>query len=130
MLVQGRLAAGGALSVQVAGGRPAAGTPFRMDIAGEDSVLTLEGGAPLGFQAGLLRLSLNAEPVEPDDGEVAALHGSVVNVAAVYATLRDDIIGGTSTVPDFGHAVRLSHLIEDIRSAAGGQTTTPTADWP
>lgn len=127
----GRLAAGGALAVQVAGGRLPADTPFRIEVTGEDGVLALVGGAPRGFQAGLLNLSLNGEPVKVDESETAALPDPVVNVARVYAALRDDIRNGTSTAPDFGHAARLSHLIDDIHAAAAtGQTTAPTADWP
>jgi predicted dehydrogenase len=114
-----------------AGGRPADDTPFRMDVIGEDGVLTIKGGAPRGFQAGLLSLSLNAKHVEVDDGETAGLPDSVVNVARVYAALRDDVINGTSTAPNFKDAVRLSHLLDDILSSAGdGRTTAPTADWP
>jgi predicted dehydrogenase len=102
-----------------------------MDVTGEDGILTLEGGAPRGFQAGLLRLRLNGEPADPTDSATAGLPAPVVNVARVYAALRNDIAGGTSTAPDFGHAVRLSHLIDDIRTAAtSGQTITPTAAWP
>ena len=131
VLLHGRLADGGALAVQIAGGRPAQDTPFRMDVVGEDGVLTIEGGAPRGFQAGVLRLSVNAEPIAIDAGETAALPAAVVNVARVYAALRDDIVNGTVTAPSFAHAVRLSHLVDDIRaSAADGRTTTPTADWP
>jgi len=131
VLLHGRLADGGALAVQIAGGRPADDTAFRMDVVGEDGVLTIEGGAPRGFQSGLLSLSLNAEPVAVDDGETAALPDSVVNVARVYAALRDDIVNDASTAPSFDHAVRLSHLVDDIlASAADGRTTTPTADWP
>jgi len=131
VLLYGRLADGGALAIQIAGGRPADDTPFRMDVVGADGVLTIEGGAPRGFQSGLLSLSLNTEPVAVDDGETATLPASVVNVARVYAALRDDIVNGASTAPNFDHAVRLSHLIDDIlSSAAAGRTTTPTADWP
>ncbi|MDQ2739793.1 MAG: Gfo/Idh/MocA family oxidoreductase [Actinomycetota bacterium] len=131
VLLQGRLAGGGALAVQVVGGEPADRTPFRMDVVGDAGTLTVEGGAPRGFQSGLLRLSLNGKPVEVDDVKTEALPSSVVNVAGVYAALRDDIASGTFTAPSFEHAVRLSHLIDDIRaSAADGRTATPTADWP
>ena len=131
VLLQGRLAGGGALAVQVAGGRPAGDTPFRMEVVGESGTATLTGGAPRGFQSGLLRLILNGEPVKVDEGETAGLPDPAVNVAGVYAALRDDIRDGTSAAPDFGHAVRLSHLIDDIlTAAANGRTTTPTADWP
>lgn len=131
VLVQGRLAGGGALAAQIAGGRPAGDTPFRMDVTGEDGVLALAGGAARGFQAGVLSLLLNGKPAETDDDATAALPDSAVNTARMYAALRDDILNGTFTVPDFRHAVRLSHLIDDIlASAAAGRTTTPSADWP
>ncbi len=129
VLLHGRLADGGALAVQVAGGRPVGDTPFRMDVVGEDGVLRIEGGAPRGFQSGVLGLSLNGETVEIDGGKLAALPDSVVNVARVYATLRDDIAGDTSDAPDFGRAVRVAHLVDDILAAAAdGSTRTPTAE--
>ncbi len=128
-LVHGRLASGGALSVQVAGGRPADDTPFRMDIVGADGVLTLTGGAPRGFQSGRLRLTLNGALVAVDDQDTRELPDSVVNVAGVYTALREDVLHATSTAPDFDHAVHLAHLIDDIGTAAAtGHTTTPTAD--
>jgi predicted dehydrogenase len=55
LLIQGRLTGGGALAVQVVGGEPPDHTPFRMDVVGADGTLTVEGGAPRGFQSGLLR---------------------------------------------------------------------------
>jgi len=73
VLVHGRLSAGGALAVQVAGGRPADDTPFRMDIVGEDGVLALTGGAPRGFQSGVLNLALNGQPIDAGGGETAGL---------------------------------------------------------
>lgn len=131
LLIHGRLAGGGALAVQVVGGRPADATPFRMEIIGDDGVLTVDGGAARGFQAGLLRLSLNGEPIQIDQGETATLPDSVVNVARVYAALRDDIARNTSTTPNFHDAARLSHLVDDLLTAAAtGQSTTPTAPWP
>lgn len=131
LLLHGRLADGGALAVQVVGGRPADDTPFRLDVVGADGVLTLDGGAARGFQSGRLHLSLDHEPVAIDEGETAALPDAVVNVAGVYAALRDDVLSGTSTAPDVGHAVRLSHLVDDVLAAAAdGRTATPTAEWP
>jgi predicted dehydrogenase len=130
VLVQGRLAGGGALSVQVIGGRPIGETPFRMDIVGELGTLTLTGGALRGFQAGLLDLTLNGEPVRTAAGS-PELPESAMNVAQVYAALRDDIINGTDTAPNFSHAVELSHLIDDLlTSAAQGRTVAPSATWP
>jgi predicted dehydrogenase len=131
VLLQGRLADGGALAVQVVGGEPADHTPFRMDVVGTDGTLTVEGGAPRGFQSGLLQLRLNGEPVNVDDGETVGLPSSVVNVATVYAALRDDIANSTSIAPGFEHAVLLSHLVDDIQAAASqGRTVVPSADWP
>lgn len=53
-----------------------------------------------------------------DEGETKGLPSSVVNVDRVYAALRDDVAYSTSTVPSFGHATRLSHLIDDIQASA------------
>ena len=131
VLVHGRLADGGALAAQIAGGRPAEDTPFRMDIVGEKGVLTVEGGAPRGFQAGTLTLSLDGRPVDVDGGALSGLPTSVVNVAGVYAALHHDIVDGTRTAPDFDDAVRLSHLVDDVLlAAADGAHRAPSADWP
>ena len=130
VLVQGRLAGGGALSAQIVGGRAPGDTPFRADIVGEKRTLTVTGGADRGFQAGLLDLALDGAAVVLDDPP-AGLSDSVVNVSRVYAALRDDVLGGSRTAPDFSDAVRLSHLIDDLLVAAGRQrTVTPTAPWP
>lgn len=123
VLLHARLAGGGALAVQVAGGRPPDDTPFQLDLVGEAGVLTLEGGAPRGFQAGGLRLRLNGDRVEVDDRATAGLSASAVNVAGVYTALRDDIRHGTSTAPGFGDAVRLSHLIDAVTAAASDGRT-------
>lgn len=131
VVLHGRLADGGALTVQVAGGRPAGRTPFHLEVVGTDAVLTLVGGAPRGFQAGRLELRVDDRPVVVDAGERAGLADPVVNVAGIYAALRDDLRHGTSCAPGFGHAVRLSHLIDDvIAAAASGRSTAPSADWP
>lgn len=130
VLVQGRLSAGGALSGQIVGGRPPGDTPFRLDIMGEEGTLTLTGGAARGFQAGLLDLALNGEPVrlEPDGRKLSE---SATNVSYVYAALLEDINNGTDSAPNFSDAVRLAHLIDDLlTSAAETRTVTPTAAWP
>lgn len=129
-VLHGRLAGGGAVAVQVTGGRPADETPFRMEVIGADGTLTLTGGAPRGFESGLLHLAVDGAPVEVDDPETVSLPGPVVNVARVYASLRDDIARGTSTAPDFAHALQLSHLLDDtLAAAANGRTMTPTTTW-
>lgn len=130
VLMQGRLENGGALAVQVVGGRPPGDTPFRMDITGTDGSLTLTGGASRGFQAGQLRLTLNGKPVHLADMR-PGLADSAVNVSHVYAALRDDIVKDVQTAPNFSHAVQLSHLVDDLlTSAQEKRTVTPSAPWP
>lgn len=48
----------------------------------------------------------------------------------IYAALRDDIAQGTSTAPDFTHAVRLARLIDDVLLSAQIGTRQSAADWP
>lgn len=130
LLLQGRLEDGGAFAVQVVGGRPPGDTPFRMDIIGEDGTLTLTGGAARGFQAGVLRLDLNGVPVHLKK-ESLDVSESASNVSHVYTALRDDIIGGTRTAPNFAQAVQLSHLIDDLLASHDEKrTVTPSAVWP
>lgn len=118
LVVHGRLDEGAALAVQVVGGRPASDTPFRLDVHGTHGVLTLTGGAPRGFQAGRLSLTLDGVPVPVTEGETGHLADPAVNVGAVYASLRDDIVGGTSSAPSFGDALRLSRVVDVVRAAA------------
>ena len=118
LLVQARGAAGLALSIEVAGGRLPAAVPFRMEVTGEDGDLVLEGGAMRGFQSGKLTLSLHGKLQQVDDGEIAGLPAEATNVAATYAALRNDIVSGSSTVPNFKHAAHLSKLVQDVLSSA------------
>jgi len=130
VLLQGRLASGGALAVQVVGGRPADDAPFRLDVDGELGTLSLEGGGARGFQASVLRLRQDGKPVDTRDAMAADLPDSVVNVAHVYAALRDDIASGIANAPGFRDAVHLSHLIDDLITADTElRTVTPTAPW-
>lgn len=129
LLVQARLATGGAVSVEVAGGRgPAAA--FRYEVVGERGVLALDGAAPRGFQSGRLALTLNGQPQAIDDEEFAALPDVNYNVAAVYAALRDDIASGRHTTPDFAHAARLTRLVADVTRSASTGTHLAADQWP
>ncbi len=128
--MQAHLAGSGALSIEVAGGRPPEKTPFRLEVSGENGEVALDGGALRGFQSGRLRLSLNDESQHVDEGEAASMPDMAANVAGVYAALRDDILRGTSTVPDFHHAVRLTRLIDDVMSSARTGTRKLVMDWP
>lgn len=130
LLVQSHVSSGSALSVEVAGGRPPEATPFRLEVTGETGNLALDGGAPRGFQSGRLDLSLRGEPQHVDEGETASLPDTAVNVAGMYAALRDDILRGTTTAPDFHHAVRLTRLIDEVMSSARTGTRRSAADWP
>ncbi len=129
MLVQARLSGGAALSAEIAGGRPPE-TPFRLEVVGEKGVLALEGGAPRGFQSGRLRLLVNGEAQRVDEGEVGPMPDTAVNVAAIYAALRDDIASGSPTVTGFGHAVRLARMIEDAAESSRTGIRKQAGDWP
>lgn len=129
LLLQGRLAQGGALSVEVAGGRPPE-TPFRLEVVGETGTLHLDGGAPRGFQSGRLTLSLNGQPQRVDEGELAAMPDAAANVAGMYAALRDDILNATQTAPGFDHAVRMTRLVEDALAASGSGARKAASAWP
>lgn len=119
LLVQGRLAnGGGALVLEVAGGRPAGRTPFHLEITGEKGELLLKGGAARGFQSGRLQLSLDGEPQTVDEGELAVLPDEAVNVGGLYTALRDDLAQGTRTVVDFDDAVRLAQLVDGVSLSA------------
>ncbi len=118
LLVQARFGAGVPLSVEVAGGRPPESVAFRMEVDGEKGTLSIDGGAPRGFQSGKLRVSWRGEFQNVDEGEVAAMPTEAANVATMYAALRDDIFSGTWTVPDFEHAVRLTKLVGDLTASS------------
>ena len=46
---------------------------------------------------------------------------AVANVGGFYAALRDAISGGDSTVADFDHAVKLTHLVADPLRLVGNR---------
>lgn len=113
LLVQGSFDGGAPFAMEVAGGRKR-DTPFWLEIQGEKGSLCLDGGAPRGLQSGRIGLLENGERVAVDEGELAGLPDPAVNVAGVYAALRDDIRGGVIRVAGFSHAVKLSQLIENV----------------
>ena len=113
LLAQGRFTTGAPFAAEIAGGRERE-TPFFFDIVGEKGTLRLDGGAPRGLQSGRIGLVENGARVAVDEGELAALPDAAVNVAGVYAALRDDIARGSVSVAGFDHAVRLSRLVENV----------------
>ena len=113
MLAQGTLAAGGTLTVEVAGARPPE-TPAWIEVVGERGVLRLDGGAARGVQSSLLTLSHDGK-AEPGQGDrPPVLPDTAVNVAGVYAALLRDILSGSRTTVGFDHAVRLTTVIEQV----------------
>ncbi len=130
ILLQGRLASGAPLSIEVAGGRPPDAVPSRLEVTGDAGSLVLEGGAPRGFQSGCLRLLLNDEEQRIRDGELSGLPDEAINVGGVYAALRDDILNDSFTVPDFDHAVRLTRLVEDMLASSETGTRRSASGWP
>ena len=129
-LLQGRLQSGAPLSVEVAGGRPPQEAFFRLEVTGENGNLLLEGGAPRGFQSGRLELTFNGELQRLEQGEAAGLPDTAVNVALLYATLRDDIRRDTSTATGFQHAVQLTQLCEALVSSSEAGRKVAGVNWP
>jgi predicted dehydrogenase len=112
LLVQARMISGCALAVEVAGDRRP-DTPFTFEVVGTEGRIALAGGHPNGFQAGRLTLSLNGQR-QRLDGPPDTLPAAAVNVAAMYRALAHDVASGEHTAPDFDHAVRVTHLIDDV----------------
>ena len=74
---------------------------------------------------------LNGTERRVDEGELTGLPDAAVNVAGVYAGLRDAIRGGNRFRPDFAHAVRLTRLTDDVLAAAAdGGTHQAAGGWP
>ena len=130
IIVQGSLVTGGTLAAEIRGGRPPERTPFELVVVGEEGELVLSGGAVRGFQSGRFALSLNGVRQDVDEGRVGVLSDEAVNVAGIYACLRDDILYGTSTCPDFAHAARLTRLVEDLLASSSGGDRRPADRWP
>ncbi|MBV9971655.1 MAG: Gfo/Idh/MocA family oxidoreductase [Xanthobacteraceae bacterium] len=130
ILVQGALKTGGTLAAETMGGRPEGRTPFELVVMGDEGELALTGGAPRGFQSGRFSLSLNGEPQEVDEGERAGFPDAALNVAGVYARLRDDVLKDTCTSPDFEHAVRLTKLHEDLLTSSSDGRRRIADGWP
>ena len=128
--MQSELATEGALAIEVAGGRPSNRVPFPFQITGSSGELALHGGAVRGFQSGALRLSLNGEPQKLNEGELSSMPEAAMNVAGVYAALRDDINSDANTVPDFEHAIHLQRLIDDLLASAKEGVRKPASGWP
>lgn len=113
LLMQGAFDGGAPFTMEVAGGRKL-NAPFWLEIQGEKGSLRLDGGAPRGLQSGRISLLEDGVRGALDEGELATFPDAAINVAGVYAALRDDILQGTYRVSGFDHAVHLSRLVEDV----------------
>ena len=129
LLMQGLLASGVPFNLEVGGGHKHS-TPFYLEMIGENGTLRLEGGAPRGVQSSRLRLLHNGELQCSGEYSLNEISEGGINVAGTYVALRDDILRGTSTVPDFEHAVRLTQLTEDILASPAQKTNQPVKAWP
>ena len=99
-------------------------------MVGETGILRLDGGAARGFQSGRLTLSIDGASQRVDEGELATLPDAAVNVASVYAALRDDIASGSFTVTGFDHAVKLTRLVTDLLISSQTGVRAQAAGWP
>ena len=118
------------LSVEVAGGRNVPAETFTLEAIGEDGVITLVGEGRPGFQTGRLMLALNGERQAVDDGELACLADLPAGVAAIYSALRNDIVHGSASSPDFDHAARLTSLNHDMLASSRAGVRKRSGDWP
>ena len=122
LLLVARTAEGAPVSVEVAGGWPAEDTPFQLLVVGTRGRLELEGGAPRGVQSGALHLRVDG--VLQDTEALFDEPATAVNVAGVYAALRDDIRNGTRTAAGFDDAVRTQRLMESVLNGAAVRPLT------
>jgi hypothetical protein len=64
------------------------------------------------------------------DCRLDTLPDAAVNVAAMYCALARDISSGGHTAPDYEHAVRLTHLLDDVLQSANTGHRRTQQDWP
>ena len=129
LLVQGHLASNAPFALEVAGGQ-GDDTPFHLDVIGQNGTLRLDGGAPRGLQSTRIGLLRDGVRQTIDEGALASMADSAVNVGGVYELLRNDIRGGFARTTGFDHAVRLTRLIEDMLAPSGQSRQTADGSWP
>ena len=81
---------------------------------GTEGKLTIQGGAISGVQSGRLQLLVNQKPQDSEESPVATMPHAAANVAGIYVMLRNDVLNGMATAPDFGHALQLSRLLNAV----------------
>ena len=129
VFLQGQLSSGMPVDIEVAGGRPPE-APTLFEIAGTDGTLTIRGGAMRGVQSGRLQLLIDGKSEKIDEGPLASMPDAAANVAGLYALLREDILNGTRTVPDFDHAVGLNRFVDAVLRSSSRGVREAESGWP
>ena len=127
VVLNGRLGGGAVASVHFRGGT-SRGTNFLWEINGTDGdlVVTLDSPPVIQFARATLRggradeTTLTDLPVPRTYERVAAFagrqHEMAYNLAHAYAQLYRDLSDGTQLTPNFAHATRLHHLLDQIQN--------------
>ncbi len=129
VFLQAQLSSGASISIEVAGGRPA-DSPTHFKVIGTEGTLSIRGGAMRGVQSGRLQLLINDQLQHMDEGPVASLPDAAANVAGIYMLLRDDILNGTATAPDFDHAVQLTQFVDAVYRSSEEGVRAAESGWP
>lgn len=129
VFLQGQLSSGVPVDIEVAGGRPPE-SPTLFEVAGTDGTLTIRGGAMRGVQSGRLQLLIDGESEKIDEGPLASMPDAAANVAGLYALLREDILNGTRTAPDFDHAVGLNRFVDAVLRSSSRGVREAESGWP
>ena len=103
-------------TLEVIGGR--SDRTALLELVGEDGVLSISGTVAGSYQIAQLRLDASFS-IDPFPAPVAPhLSGPPANLAEVYARLATDIPLGTTTLPSFTDALRITKLIDAIDKAS------------
>jgi predicted dehydrogenase len=119
MFIQGLHRNGCAISVEVAGNRPA-DEKFVFEIIGTGGRLSLIGGHPYGFQSSDLVLRSNVPFSLPEPAVSPNLPSSAINVAEFYHAIGEDIQTGQRNSKGFDQAAKLTRLVQAV--ALAGKT--------
>ena len=126
--VSGVLPGGAILSVHHRGA-PVSGPGFSLLVDGTEGTLEITSASgyphlgPVTVRGARGRAPLSRLTLPEGHDDFTHLAGTPVHhVAHAYAAIRNDLLDGTATAPDFAHAVRRHRLLDAIvRSAAEGR---------